>query len=112
MMVLAGMALTVVMVFGGYTIAGGKMAIVMAALPFEMMIIGGSSIGAFLVSNSAATIRHTLSDLGRILKGPRFGRQDYLDLLCFLYELLRLANSRPAQLEAAVEAPGSHPLFQ
>ena len=41
MLALIGMVVVVVMVFGGYMLAGGKMAIVLHSLPFEMMIIGG-----------------------------------------------------------------------
>ncbi len=29
------------MVFGGYLLAGGKLGIILKALPFEMMMIGG-----------------------------------------------------------------------
>jgi chemotaxis protein MotA len=112
MMVFVGIGLTLAMVFGGYILAGGKISIVLEALPYEMMIIGGAGVGAFLVSNDRHLIKHTLSDLGRVFKGPRYGRQDYLDLLCFLYELLGLARSRPAQLEEAIEAPANNPLFQ
>ena len=38
-----GIVLTVAMVFGGYALAGGKMGVILHALPFEMMIIGGAA---------------------------------------------------------------------
>ena len=46
---LIGIAVIFVMVFGGYLAAGGKMAIIMKSLPFEMMMIGGAAVGAFLI---------------------------------------------------------------
>ena len=36
------------MVFGGYTIAGGKMGVILHSLPYEMMMIGGALVGTFL----------------------------------------------------------------
>ena len=46
-----GIGMIFVMVFGGYLLAGGKMDIIIKALPYEMMIIGGAAVGAFLISN-------------------------------------------------------------
>ena len=43
-----GIICVFVMVFGGYMLAGGKFGIIIKALPFEMMMIGGAAIGAFL----------------------------------------------------------------
>ena len=43
---IAGIALVVVMVFGGYTLAGGKLGIVLEAMPHELMTIFGAAIGA------------------------------------------------------------------
>ena len=49
---LIGIVVIFVMVFGGYLLAGGKLGIILKSLPFEMMMIGGAAIGAFLISNS------------------------------------------------------------
>ena len=43
-----GIAITMGMVFGGYMLAGGKFNIIVKALPFEMMMIGGAAVGAFV----------------------------------------------------------------
>jgi Flagellar motor component len=51
-----GITLVFVMVFGGYTLARGKLGIIIAALPFELMMIGGAAIGAFLISNPGPVI--------------------------------------------------------
>lgn len=44
---IAAIILIFVMVFGGYTLAGGQMAIIYHSLPYEIMIIGGAASGAF-----------------------------------------------------------------
>ena len=59
-----GLVVTMVMVFGGYILAGGKMSIILKSLPFEMMMIGGAATGAFVAANDMATIKHTAGDLG------------------------------------------------
>ncbi len=107
-----GVVITLVMVFGGYLLAGGKMAIIMKALPFELMIIGGAAIGAFVVSNDGPTIKHTLKDLGKMLKGPKWKKDDYLDLLQLLYEIIRLTKTNPMAMEEHLETPESSDMFQ
>ena len=42
------------MVFGGFTLAGGHFDIIVAALPFELMMIGGAAIGAAICRRAGA----------------------------------------------------------
>ena len=99
------------MVFGGYVLAGGKFGIILKSLPFELMIIGGASIGAFLISNDMAAVKHTLKDIGKVFKGPKWKHDDYRDLLCLLFELIRLARSNPVAIEEHIENPESSSIF-
>ena len=107
-----GIVVVIGMVFGGYLLAGGKMGIILAALPFEMMMIGGAAVGAFVIGNDSDTIKHTLKDLGRVFKGATWKRQDYQDLLCLLFTLVKIARRDPVAIEAHVEAPAESPIFQ
>lgn len=106
-----GIVVVFVMVFGGYLAAGGKLEIILKSLPFEMTMILGAAIGAFLISNDGATIKQSLKALGQVFKGPRWKHGDYRDLLCLLFELLRLARTNPLGLEEQIEAPGTSPVF-
>lgn len=99
------------MVFGGYLAAGGKMGIILKSLPFEMMMIGGAAVGAFLISNSISEVKHTLKDMGKVFKGPKWKHQDYQDLLCLLFELIRLARQNPVGIEEHIEAPQESSIF-
>lgn len=45
MIVVIGILFIFGMVFGGYLLAGGKLGIILQALPFEMMMIGGRRWG-------------------------------------------------------------------
>lgn len=111
MIVLLGIAVTMFMVFGGYMLAGGKMGIVLKALPFEGMMIGGSALGAFLAGNDVSTIKHTGGDLVASLKGAKWKKKDYQDLLCLLYALLDVMRESPVDIEAHIENPEESSLF-
>lgn len=106
-----GIAIIFVMVFGGYIAAGGKLAIILKALPFELAMIGGAAVGAFLLSNDMAAVKHTMKDIGKVFKGPKWKPEDYRDLLCLLYELIRLARQNPVAIEEHIEAPADSAIF-
>jgi chemotaxis protein MotA len=107
-----GLVVTMVMVFGGYILAGGKMSIILKSLPFEMMMIGGAATGAFVAANDMATIKHTAGDLGAAFAGPKWKKQDYQDLLCMMHELLSVLKENPVDIEAHIEAPKESAIFQ
>lgn len=108
---LIGIVIIFLMVFGGYLAAGGKLGIILKSLPFEMMIIGGAATGAFLLSNDFAAIKQTVRDIGKVFRGPRWKQGDYRDLLCLLFELLRLARQNPVAVEEHIEAPSESTIF-
>ena len=106
-----GIAIVFAMVFGGYLLAGGKMGIILKSLPFEMIMIGGAALGAFVISNDMSGIKHTLADIGKVFKGPKWKQQDYSDLMCLLFELIRIARSNPVALEEHIEGPDESAIF-
>ncbi|WP_424972418.1 flagellar motor stator protein MotA [Dinoroseobacter sp. S76] len=106
-----GIVVIFVMVFGGYLAAGGKMGIILKSLPFEMTMIGGAAVGAFVISNDMGGIKHTLKDIKKVFKGPRWAPDDYRDLLCLLFELIRLARQNPVGLEEHIENPSESNIF-
>ena len=108
---LVGIAIVFIMVFGGYLLAGGKMGIILKSLPFEMIMIGGAALGAFVIGNDIGGIKHTLKDIGKVFKGPKWKSQDYTDVMCLLFELIRIARSNPLLLEQHIEAPDDSSIF-
>ena len=109
---LIGIAITLAMVFGGYYIAGGKFSIIIHSLPYELMIIGGAASGALIVGNDTHTLKQLASDLAKILSGSRWKRIDYMDLLCLMFELVRLTRENPIEAEAHIEGPEESSLFK
>jgi chemotaxis protein MotA len=112
MISIVGVVIVLVMVFGGYLAAGGKFTLIIKALPYELTMIGGAAIGAFVVGNDLPAIKHTLKDLGKIIKGPKWKAADYRDLLCLLFELIRLQRQNPVAIEEHIENPESSSIFQ
>jgi chemotaxis protein MotA len=56
--------------------------------PVELLIIGGGAVGAFLVGNSGKAIKATMQALPSLLKGSKYNRALYMELMALLYELL------------------------
>jgi len=100
-------------VFGSFIMAGGKMDIIMHALPHELMAIGGAAIGAFIVSNSMSTVKKAGKGLMRSFKGGKWKAQDYKDLLTLMFGVLSTFKKGGATaLEPHLDKPEESPLFQ
>ncbi len=99
-------------VFGGYIMAGGKMAPIIKAAPIEGFIIVGSAIGAALIGNSLGIFKGAVGGIVKCIKGPTYGPQDYLDLILLVGKLLNVMKKEGAvALEAHVEGPDSSAIF-
>ena len=97
MMIILGLAAVFGLVFGGYLLSGGSMEVVLHALPFEGMMVGGASLGAFIMANSFDVVKRAFGAVLVAFKGPKWKSEDYGNLLKLLYEL-----SRVYQLEGAI----------
>ncbi|MEM8872536.1 MAG: motility-associated protein, partial [Pseudomonadota bacterium] len=87
-----GIVIVFAMVFGGYLAAGGKFGIILGSIVYEMIIIGGAAVGAFVIANSASGIKQTVRDVGMVFKGPKWKAQDYEDLLVLMFTLIRISR--------------------
>jgi chemotaxis protein MotA len=112
MLAIVGVVVVFVAVFGGYLIAGGKIGIVLHALPFEMMMIGGSAVGTFLIANGTEVVKGSLGDIKRVVSGPHWTKGDYRDLLSLMYSIVKLLKTRGVlALEPHVDNPHESALF-
>lgn len=112
MMAVAGVVVLIVMVFGGFAIAGGSLGPVLHALPHEMLIIGGAAIGMLIVSNDVGSLKQLGGGVARILKGPRFNRQDFLSAIFLTVKLMRLLKAEGAvAVEPHIETPASSAIW-
>ncbi len=106
-----GIIMVIGMIFGGFLADGGKLSIIVQAAPYELIIILGAAIGAFVLANDGTNLKHTLKDIGKVFKGPHWKKQDYRELLCLLFELIRLGRQNPMALEEHIENPAESAIF-
>ena len=96
---------------GGYMAMGGKVAVLWQ--PFEVVIIVGSAIGAYVIGNPAPVLKHTMGALKKAMSGSRYNKKTYLELLSMLYQVLKLAKTKgPLALEQHIENPEDSTLFK
>lgn len=113
MIAIFGLVIVLALVFGGFILSGGEMGVVLHSLPYEGMMIGGASIGSFIIANSVKTIKNAAIGLGRVLKGNRWKATDYSDLLSLMFELTRLYKTKGiVAMDEHIESPADSEVFQ
>ena len=111
MYLLIGSAIVLASVFGGYILSGGHLFVL--AQPFEFLIIGGAAIGGFVTANRKPVLKAAGGAVAGLLKGEKYDKNGYLELLSLLYSVFKLAKIKGALvLEAHVENPDESTLFQ
>ncbi len=92
MFVIVGSVVVFACVLGGYAAMGGKLYVLWQ--PFEAVIIVGAAIGAFIIGNPKFVIGKAAGAMGHALKGPKYSKDDYLELLSLMYAIFKLAKSK------------------
>jgi chemotaxis protein MotA len=107
-----GIVVLFVCVFGGFIIAGGSMAPIIKAAPVETFIIGGAAIAAMLIGNSPAVVKGALSGFGKVFKGPKYKKDDYLSTIFVVSKIMKTLKTEGAvALEAHIENPEASAIF-
>ena len=107
-----GLVVLLVMVFGGFAFTGGDLHPIMESIPHEMIIIGGAAVGAIVAGNSMKEIKQLLGGFGKIFKGPKYSKKDYLDVIFLVSGLMKmLRTDGPVALEPHIEDQKSSSAF-
>jgi chemotaxis protein MotA len=107
-----GVAVLLVMVFGGFVITGGNIGPVAEAIPHEMMIIGGAAVGATIAGNSLKELKALAQAVAKIFKGPRYKKSDYLDTIFLVSRLMKMLRTEgPVVVEPHIEDPQNSAIF-
>lgn len=110
MLVIVGYIVVVLSVFGGFALAGGHLGALFQ--PVELLMIGGAAAGAFLVGNNTKAIKATMKALPQTLKGSKYTKDVYMDLMALLYDILaKVRKEGLMTIESDVEEPHSSALF-
>ena len=103
MLVIVGAVIVVGAVVGGFLLEGGHLLVLNQ--PAEFVIIGGSAIGALLISTPPRLLLQILGQL-KGLFAPAVEKKEYLELLGMQYRLFRLMQqSGVMSLEEHFETP-------
>ena len=113
MLTIGGLGFLLACVFGSFVASGGAIGPLIGSMPFELLTILGAAIGTFVMANSMTGVKHTLAGFGMILKGERYKKTDYTELLSLLFFFAKLANQRGAMaLEPHIEKPEESAAFK
>lgn len=109
--IIIGLIVTLGCVLGGYMAMGGHVDVLYQ--PWEFVIIGGASIGTFLVANPMAVVKDSGKGLIEALKNSVPKESDYMELLGLIYSLLKALKERPKnEVEAHIDNPEESVIFQ
>ena len=111
MALIIGIIVVIACTFGGYVAMGGKLGVLWQ--PFEVVIIVGAAIGAFIIGNTKPVLKGTMGAFKAAMSGPKVKKESYVELLGLLYQVFKLAKSKGnLALEPHVEKPEESSLFQ
>ncbi|MGE5795174.1 MAG: flagellar motor stator protein MotA [Ignavibacteria bacterium] len=90
MFVIAGLALVIISVIVGFTIAGGNLLLLLQWA--EFLVIGGAALGSVLIATPLSLLKKVIKEITQIIKPKHNSKQDYLDLLKSFNELFLVAQ--------------------
>ena len=113
MFVIIGWGIVLVCIFGVYIAHGGNIGVILKALPFEMVTIGGAAAGAFVVNNQPKVLKASMKGLMACFKGSKYNKARYMELMALLFDILQKARKEGLMsIENDVEQPASSPIFK
>ena len=105
-----GMIVAIGSVLGGYAALGGHLEVLNQ--PFEFVIIGGASLGIFIVASPMAVIKDSGKAILEAITDKVPKPRDYLDVLSALHALMReLRGKSRAEVEPHFDNPKESPIF-
>ncbi|MFT4192811.1 MAG: flagellar motor stator protein MotA [Comamonas sp.] len=110
MLIVIGYLIVLGAVFGAYAAMGGHWGALYQ--PFELLLIGGAALGAFVAANSPKSIKLSLKGIGYAVRKSPYDQAVYMQLMALLYMLLNKARRDGwMAIESHVEDPASSELF-
>ncbi len=110
MVVIAGYMIVLVSIIGGYLLPGGSLGALYQ--PAEFLIIGGAGLGAFIVGNSLKGIKATGKALPKLMRGSKYNKALYMDLMALQYRVLAKSRQQGMlALESDIDDPKRSEIF-
>lgn len=106
-----GCLVVIVCVLGGYAAMGGHLYVLYQ--PFEVVIIVGAAIGAYIIGTPAKTRKRLMKEVGGLTKKAKYGKAEFIELLSMQYLIFKLAKTKGMlALEQHIENPEESSIFQ
>jgi len=110
MFALAGVLVVIISVVVGYLASHGNMLVLWQ--PFEVLIICGSALGAFMVANPLIVQKKVFTMLPQVFTGSRHNKRFYLQLLGLIYCIFQKSRQDGfLSIEEDIESPFTSELF-
>ncbi|AMD46858.1 chemotaxis protein [Bordetella holmesii] len=110
MLVVIGYAVVIIAVVGSFVGLGGHLGALYQ--PFELTLIAGAAIGAFLAGNSRKSLILVRQAIPWAFKSAPYSKDLYMELMALLYVLLNKARREGLMaIESHIEDPSSSPVF-
>jgi len=98
-------------VLGGFLMGGSNLLLLWH--PLEVVIIIGAALGAFLISSPLKVVKDSFSGALGLVKGARYGRLEYIQLLKLIYDILVMARKDGVlAIEKHIEDPTKSDIFK
>ena len=109
MFLIIGYVIILAASLGTYAVHGSLAAL---WVPMEYIAIIGLMIGGFVAGNGPKAIKGTLGSLSLAVKGSKYNKALYVDLLALLFEILaKVRKEGLMSIENDVENPHESPIF-
>jgi chemotaxis protein MotA len=86
MLSIIGTVIVLLCVVVPFVMEGGS--ILLLWHPSEVVTIVGAAFGAFVISNPLKVVKGSFGAAVGLVKGPKYKREDYVDLLKLIYDIL------------------------
>jgi chemotaxis protein MotA len=98
-------------VLGGFLMGGSNLLLLWH--PLEVVIIIGAALGAFLISSPLKVVKDSFTGALGLVKGARYGRLEYIQLLKLIYDILVMARKDGVlAIEKHIEDPTKSDIFK
>ncbi len=110
MPLLIGALIVIAAVLGGYVLSHGQLLALWQ--PFELIIIGGAALGAFVIANPVKVTLDVFRKIPSLLTGSPYSKFVYLELLAMLYDLFNIMRKEGLiAIESHIESPRDSNIF-
>lgn len=90
MLVIIGLIIVLGCVLGGFMMHGGPIPVLLQWN--EFLIIGGAALGSLIIGSPPSMLKQLLGQIISLLKGDKYTKQEYINLLLTMYTLSTVAR--------------------